>query len=157
MRRWLEAVALRRALRTPAGPVTDPLRVMIVDPEVHSSLALGRAVDLDRDMAVVGNCRDLRRAAADAARCAPDLVAVRLSVEDSRCRDLLTALAAAPGKPCVVVLGPAGEPASATADAARMLIRIQAVASAAVDRGGVASPVVVTGDRALPVPVSRLH
>lgn len=157
MRRWLEAVALRRAHRAPAGPVTDPLRVMVVDPDIHGALALGRAIDLDRDMAVVGNCRDLRRAAGDAARCAPDLVAVRLSVEDARCHDLLAALAGAPGKPCVVVLGPAGEPANAAADAARMLVRIQAVATAALDRGTVASPVVVSGDRGLPVPISRLN
>jgi chemotaxis response regulator CheB len=157
VRRWLEAVALRRALRAPDAPVTDPLRVMVVDPEVHSATALGRAIDLDRDMAVVGNCRDLRRAAGDAARCGPDLVAVRLSVEDSRCRDVLADLAAAPGKPCVVVLGPAGDPAMAAADAARLLVRIKAVATAALDRGAVLSPVVVTGERGLPVPVSRLN
>ncbi|MCC6735835.1 MAG: hypothetical protein IT534_06870 [Bauldia sp.] len=157
MRRWLDAVALRRALRAPAGPVTDPLRVMIVDPDIHGSLALARAIDLDRDMATVGNCRDIRRAAGDAGRCGPDLVAVRLSVEDSRCRDVLAELAAAPGKPCVVVLGPAGDPASATADAVRLLARIKAVATAALDRGAVLSPVVVAGEGGLPVPVSRLN
>lgn len=108
-------------------------------------------------MATVGNCRDIRRAAGDAGRCGPDLVAVRLSVEDLRCRDVLAELAAAPGKPCVVVLGPAGDPASATADAVRLLARIQAVATAALDRGAVLSPVVVAGEGGLPVPVSRLN
>lgn len=157
MRRWLEAVALRRSQRAPGATITDPLRVMVVDPDIHSAMALGRAIDLDRDMAVVGNCRDVRRAAGEAARCAPDLVAVRLSVDDSRCHDVLAGLAAAPGKPCVVVLGAAGAPAQAAGDAAKLLIRIQAVASAAVDRGGVASPVVVTGDAGLPVPFTRLN
>src|SRR5215207_9914050 len=84
VKRWLEGVAIRKAARS--GPVTDPLRVLVVDADPLSGAALARAVDMDRDMAVVGQCRDLRRVGSDAARCSPDLVAVRLSIEDERCR-----------------------------------------------------------------------
>lgn len=145
MRRWLESVAMRKPGRP--GPVTDPLRVMIIDPEAYSVVALGRAIDLDRDMAVVGQCRDFRRTSHEASRCAPDLVAVRLGMDDDRCRQILTALAASAGKPCVVVLGPAGAPEDAAADASRLVVRIRAVAEAALSRDGdIASPVVVPAD-----------
>lgn len=142
MRRWLEGVAIRKASRP--GPVTDPLRIMVVDSEAVSAGALCRAIDLDRDMAVVGQCRDLRRVGAEAARCGADLVAVRLSIEDERCRDVLSALASVQAKPCVVVLGAPGSIEDATRDAAALVIRIKAVAEAAIDRNGdMASPVIV--------------
>ncbi|MGD9739530.1 MAG: hypothetical protein AB7O56_08120 [Bauldia sp.] len=154
MKRWLEGVAIRRAARS--GPVTDPLRVLVVDAEPVSGAALARAIDMDRDMAVVGQSRDLRRVGTDAARCGPDLVAVRLSIEDERCREVLAALAGVQSKPCVVVLGGPGAPENATRDAARLVTRIRAVAEAAVDRNGdMASPVIVPMD--LPPPSSRLH
>jgi len=128
MRRWLEAVARRDQAST--GPITDPLRVMVVDPEAASGIALGRAIDMDPEMALVGLSRDPRRVLADAGGCGPDVVAVRLAIEDERCRDVLSALAGYPTSPCVIVLGPAGRPDMTSRDAAALAIRIRAVADA---------------------------
>lgn len=154
MKRWLEGIAIRKAARS--GPVTDPLRVLVVDADPVSGSALALAIDMDRDMAVVGQCRDLQRAGIDAARCGPDLVTVRLNIENGRCREVLAALAGVQSKPCVVVLGAPGAPEHASRDAARLVTRIRAVAEAAIDRDGdMASPVIVPLD--LPPPSSRLH
>ncbi len=150
---------MRRSLGAGAGPpppqaapVTDPFRVMLIDPDAVSAAALSRAIDLDREMAVVGLSRDLRRAAADAERCGPDLVAIRLEMDDPRCADLLAELAGVRCRPSVVVLAAAGSPGVGGHDAARLAVRIRAVAEAARSRGTPGAVLL----RAEPA-VSRLH
>lgn len=86
-------------------PVTDPVRVAIVDPAPADGAALAHEVDLDRELAVVACCTNLRRAASDIRRSSADLVAIRLAFDDPDCVTLLTSLAAGEGAPCVVVLG----------------------------------------------------
>ena len=83
----------------------EPVRVMLIDPDTVSATALGRAINLCPDLALVSLARDLRRAASEAVRCAPDIVAIRLPVDDERCEDLLGRLAGLGTSPIVVVLG----------------------------------------------------
>ncbi|MCW5697792.1 MAG: response regulator transcription factor [Bauldia sp.] len=110
------------ATRRPA-PITDPVRVVVIDPLVTSRHALGRAIDLDPHLAVVGLCADPRRAAGDIRRAAPDVVAIRLHIDESECTALLADIARSGRGPAVVVLGRA----SAQADAATLVARIKSV------------------------------
>jgi len=107
------------------APITDPVRVVVIDPLVISRQALGRAIDLDPQLAVVGLCADPRRAAGDIRRAAPDVVAIRLHIDESECTELLADIARSGRGPAVVVLGRA----SAQADAATLVARIKAVAT----------------------------
>ncbi len=133
-------------------PVTDPVRVMLIDPDGAGAVTLARAIDLDRAMAVVSLCRDLRRATVEAERCAPDVVAVRLEMDDPRCASLLAALAGVRGRPGIAVLAATpSAPLSLTA-AARLAVRIRAVAESTRSRG---EPVVAL--LAPEPPVRRLH
>ena len=97
-------------------PVTDPIRVLLVDLDVAAAAALSRAVDMDRELAVVGVCRDPKRVRIEADHCRPDLIAIRLKLDDPRCLSVLTELVGANDKPCVVVLG---EPSASAADRSR--------------------------------------
>ena len=121
-------------------PVTDPVRVFLIDLDIGAATLLSRAIDLDRELAVVGVCRNLRRVRADADHCRPDLIAVRLDVTDPQCVSVLAALVDITGAPSVLVLGAANESASErVAEAALHKSRIRAVAEA--DFGVAASPV----------------
>ena len=116
-------------------PVTDPVRVMLVDPDIVSGTELCRAIDMDRELAVVGFCRNPRRAREEADRCQPDLVAVRLRLDEERCSAVLADLAVGSAEPCVIVLGPPGtgthgSEADPSRDAQVMKSRIRAVAQA---------------------------
>lgn len=121
-------------------PVTDPIRVFLIDLDIGAATVLSRAIDLDRELAVVGVCRNLKRVRADADHCRPDLIAVRLDVTDPQCVSVLAALVDISGAPSVLVLGAANEAASERAvEAALHKRRIRAVAEA--DFGIAASPV----------------
>ncbi len=90
-----------------AAPVTNPIRVFLIDPDIAAATALTRAIDMDRELAVVGLCRDPRRAGREADHCQPDLVAIRLGLDDERCVRVLSDLAEGNVKACVIVLGAA--------------------------------------------------
>ncbi len=109
-------------------PVTNPVRVLLIDPDTAGASALARAIDMDRELAVVGLCRDPRRVGQEADHCRPDLVAIRLGLDDERCVAVLAYLANSGAKACVIVLGASGDGASAARDAAVMKARIRAVA-----------------------------
>lgn len=109
-------------------PVTDPVRVLVVDSDIHSGTALSKEIDMDKELAVVGFCRDPRRASIDADRCRPDLVAIRLGLDDEKCAAVLVDLAGGSANPCVVVLGAPNGPADAHRDARIMKARIRVVA-----------------------------
>lgn len=112
-------------------PVTDPVRVFLIDLDIAAATVLSRAIDLDRELAVVGVCRNLWRVRADADHCQPDLIAVRLDVTDPQCVSVLAALVDVSGAPSVLVLGAANEAASErTAEAALHKSKIRAVAEA---------------------------
>ncbi len=113
-----------------SAPITDPIRVLLVDPDIIGGGALARAIDMDRELAVVGLCRNPRRAAAEAGHCRPDLVAIRLGLDDDRCTVVLNDLAGSAAKPCVVVLGAPGPNANPNRDARLLKMRIRAVAEA---------------------------
>ncbi len=118
------------AKRRPA-PVTDPVRIAVVDPAPANAAALAREIDLDRELAVVACCTNLKRAAGDIDRCKADLVAVRLGLDDPQCVALLTALAGRKDAPCVVVLGaPNEDGGDAPAGVGRLKARIREVAEA---------------------------
>ncbi|MHA1559730.1 MAG: hypothetical protein ACTSWI_03550 [Alphaproteobacteria bacterium] len=119
--------------------MTDPVRVFLIDLDVGAATALSRAIDLDRELAVVGVCRNLRRVRVDADHCRPDLIAVRLDVTDPQCVSVLAALVEINGAPSVLVLGSASGLASCrAAEAALHKKRIRAVAEA--DFGVAANP-----------------
>jgi chemotaxis response regulator CheB len=109
--------------RRRAVPVTDPVRVLLVDSDAASGNALSRAIDMDRELAVVGVCRDPRRIGAEADHCRPDLVAIRLGLDDERCVTALSDLASSSAKACVVVLGAAQDNPAANASAMKNRIR----------------------------------
>lgn len=113
-----------------SAPITDPIRVLLVDPDIIGGGALARAIDLDRELAIVGLCRNPRRASAEVGHCRPDLVAIRLGLDDDRCTMVLNELAGSAAKPCVVVLGAPGPNANPTRDARLLKMRIRAVAEA---------------------------
>ena len=113
-----------------ALPVTDPVRVLVVDPDIVGGGALARAIDMDPELAVVSLCRNPRRARAEVGHCRPDLVAVRLGLDDERCARVLNDLAATDGTPCVVVLGAPGADPHPARDARLLKTRIRAVAEA---------------------------
>jgi chemotaxis response regulator CheB len=106
----------------------EPIRVMLIDPDTVSGTALGRAINLCPDLALVSLARDLRRAASEAVRSAPDVVAIRLPVDDERCEDLLGRLAGLGTSPIVVVLGAALDRDGEPVDSAILLDRLRAVA-----------------------------
>ena len=113
------------------APVTDPVRVLLIDPDIIGGSALARAIDLDPELAVVGLCRNPRRAKSEVGHCRPDIVAIRLGLEDDRCSLVLNELAAnTAAKPCVIVLGAPGPGANAEHDARLLKTRIRAVAEA---------------------------
>lgn len=111
-------------------PITDPVRVLLVDPDIIGGSALARAIDLDPELAVVGLCRNPRRARAEVGHCRPDLVAIRLGLDDERCALVLNELAAGNTTPCVIVLGAPGADAQPARDAKLLKTRIRAVAEA---------------------------
>lgn len=112
-------------------PVTNPVRILLVDADPRSGTALSRAIDLDRELAVVGYCSNPKRAADEIKRCRPDIVAVRFGLDDDRCTTILTALAMRDDGPCVIVLGaPDSSAENAEVDAGRLKTRIRAVAEA---------------------------
>ena len=120
--------------RRRAFPVTNPVRVLLIDADPRSSTALGRAIDLDRDLAVVGYCSNPGRAAHEISRCRPDLIALRFGLDDDRCAKLLSVLAAENDSPCVVVLGaPNAVADEAIAEASGLKTRIRSVAEANFD------------------------
>jgi len=82
-----------------APPVTDPLRVLVVDPAAPARAALCRAIDMEPELAVLCSSWDARRAAADAARCGADVIVVALNPDDPRCAALAAALEAAGNRP----------------------------------------------------------
>lgn len=120
--------------RRNSAPVTNPVRVALIDPSIASRQALGRAIDLDPALAVVALCADPRRAVRDLRRAAPDVVAIRLHIDDPECAELLADLAQGGPGPAVLVLGRAFV---APVDAAALVARIKAVALAG-DPGPVA-------------------
>jgi chemotaxis response regulator CheB len=111
-------------------PVTDPVRVLLVDPDIVGGSALAKAIDMDPELAVVGLCRNPRRTKAEVGHCRPDLVAIRLGLDDERCVMVLNEIAAGLASPCVVVLGAPVHGADATRDARLLKNRIRAVAEA---------------------------
>lgn len=122
---------VNRATGKRAVPVTDPVRILLIDTEPGTGTVLSREIDLDRELAIVGHCSNPARAASEVKRCRPDLVAIRLGFDDERCSALLNALAARDGGPCVVVLGsPSAFPDDQFAEATRLKTRIRAVAEA---------------------------
>ena len=135
-----QSAAIRARVRAPdVLPVTDPVRVFLIDLDIGAAMALSRAIDLDRELAVVGVCRNLKRVRADADYCRPDLIAVRLDVTDPRCVSVLAALVEVSGAPSVLVLGAASELASdRAAEALLHKARIRAVAES--DFGVAANP-----------------
>lgn len=103
-----EAAGIRGRVVTPSRPpVTNPVRVFLIDLDIGAASALSRAVDMDRELAVVGICRNLKRVRMDADHCRPDLIAIRLDMDDPRCVAVLGDLVEISGQPCVVVLGAA--------------------------------------------------
>lgn len=117
----------RKAAARNAAPVTNPVRVFLIDPDIAAATVLSRAIDLDRELAVVGLCRDPRRAGREADHCRPDLVAIRLGLDDQRCVQVLSDLAESNIKACVVVLGAAvGDNPHSEASALKGRIRLVA-------------------------------
>lgn len=115
-------------------PVTNPVRIFLIDLDPRSGSALSRAIDLDRELAVVGCCSNLRRISDEIARCRPDLVAVRLGLDDERCTAVLSQVAGRGEAPCVVVLGaPSALADEAVVEASRLKARIRAVAEVNFD------------------------
>ena len=101
-------------------PVTDPVRVFLVDLDVAAAGLLSRAVDMDRELAVVGVCRNPKRVRREADHCQPDLIAIRLDMDDPRCLAVLGELVEVAGQPCVVVLGASSGIAADRASQARL-------------------------------------
>lgn len=137
-------------------PVTDPLRVMVIDPHTGGSAALGRALDRDPDLAVVSLCGNLRGIAAEVARCRPDVVAVRLAIDDERCAAVLAALAGSPRTLCVAVLGRPGAPADALRDSEAVRVRLKAVAGVALPEAARAETARVVAPDPLPSESGKL-
>lgn len=106
----------------------EPIRVLLIDPDTVSGTALGRAINLCPDLALVSLSRDLRRAASEAVRCAPDVVAIRLPVGDERCADLLGRLGGLGTSPIVVVLGAARDHEGELVDPGILIERLRSVA-----------------------------
>ncbi len=121
-----------RAITEVRPPVTDPVRVFLIDLDVGAAAMLSRAVDMDRELAVVGICRNLKRVRMDADHCRPDLIAIRLDMDDPRCVAVLGDLVEISGQPCVVVLGAAsgGDAAERASLASHHKGRIRSVAEA---------------------------
>lgn len=71
------------------GPVTDPIRVMVVDDSIVVRGLIGRWLDADPAVAVVASHRNGRLAVEDVERAAPDVVVLDLEMPDM---DGLTAL-----------------------------------------------------------------
>lgn len=96
-------------------PVTNPVRVLVVDPAAPARAALCRAIDMEPELAVLCSGWDARRAAADAARCGAEVIVVALNPDDPRCAALAAGLEAAGIVPAVLIVGasaPNGAPAS---------------------------------------------
>lgn len=86
-------------------PITDPIRVVVIDPSPGPRAALCRAIDLDRHLAVVGTTGDVGRAALDAAAWSPEVVVIGLASADELCRRLLADLARAGLESNILLLG----------------------------------------------------
>jgi chemotaxis response regulator CheB len=131
---------MRLVVSGPAGAAgphgREPIRVMLVDPDAASGAPLGRAIDLCPDMALVSFARDLRRAASEAIRCAPDVVAIRLPADDERCADLMRNLAGLGTPAAVVVLGAARDRDGDPVDPNLLLERLRSVAVTGGDEIG---------------------
>ena len=127
-----QSAAIRARVGAPSAlPVTDPVRVFLIDLDIGAATELSRAIDLDRELAVVGVCRNLKRVRADADHCQPDLIAIRLGISDPQCVSVLAALVDVARAPSVLVLGSASDVASErAAEAALHKQRIRAVAEA---------------------------
>lgn len=115
------------AAKRPA-PITDPVRVLLVDSDVVGAALLGRAVDIDRELAVVGICREPRHIRANVLHCRPDVIAIRLDLDDPVCVQALRELVSIEAKPQVVVLGRGTEdPTQRESDAVRHKAKIRSV------------------------------
>ena len=77
------------AARNAAGPVTDPIRVMVVDDSVVVRGLIGRWIDEEAEIAVVASHRNGRLAVDDVVRCDPDVVVLDIEMPEM---DGLTAL-----------------------------------------------------------------
>jgi hypothetical protein len=86
-------------------PVTNPIRVVVIDPMPGARAALCRAIDLDRHLAVVGTTGDLGRAVGEAGFWAPEVVVIGLSFADSDCARLIADLEKAGIYSSVLVVG----------------------------------------------------
>lgn len=73
-------------------PVTNPIRVVVIDPMAGTRASLCRAIDLDRHLAVVGTTGDLGRAVGEAGFWAPEVVVIGLTFADSNCARLIADL-----------------------------------------------------------------
>lgn len=87
------------------APITDPIRVVVIDPSPGPRVALCRAIDLDRHLAVVGATGDIARAALDAAAWSPEVVVIGLASADGLCSKLLADLERAGVESNVLLLG----------------------------------------------------
>ncbi len=97
-------------------PVLDPVRVMLIDPDLHRRAGLARAIDLDPDLAVVATTADLRPGAIDLAWSTPDLVVIGLPPDDERCRAIVARVTGEGRAPAVLIVGgaPGATPAAAS-------------------------------------------
>lgn len=77
------------ATKTAATPVTDPIRIMLVDDSVVVRGLIGRWVDEDPDLAVVASHRNGKLAVDDIARSDPDVVVLDIEMPEM---DGMTAL-----------------------------------------------------------------
>ena len=94
------------------SPVTDPVRILLIEPDPARRVGLCHRIDLDPDLAVIGATGNLRPRLGDVTWSAPDLVVIGLSPEDSRCRALVSALDAGGFGRQVLIIG-GSDPAAA--------------------------------------------
>jgi hypothetical protein len=137
-------------------PVTDPLRVMVIDPATAARVALCRAIDMETDLAVLCAAGDPRHAAADIARCAIDVVVLALNPDDPRAEALCSALLPGGHAPALLVTGasaPSGAPAS-PAYHRQVIAAIRARGRGAGAGGPMPEVVAITAAEARP---ARLH
>lgn len=90
------------AARSTVTPVTDPVRVMIVDDSVVVRGLLGRWIDEDPALAVVASHRNGRLAVEDVARANPDVVVLDLEMPEMDGMTALPLLLSA--KPGIIVV-----------------------------------------------------
>ena len=92
-------------------PVLDPVRVMVIDPDAPRRAGLVRAIDGDRDLAVVAAVGDARLGSLDLSYAMPDLIVIGLSPEDDLCKRLVSRLRQENSAAGVLIVGAAEETA----------------------------------------------